>query len=349
MTIGAGYRIARVGCRGAGRARGRVLRGGGSGPCRTRAAMLLEVIVSIGLLLFGMVMVGLQVNAGLDAARRCDIGTRALMLADTKLSELDAGFLQPELYEEELKGDFAVRYPSYTRVLYPGYTWRMTMDLTDIDGFYKVKLEIGFNEEGAKEQLEDPDYELDIEDEGTLIKRTVYRLCPKPADANPERDFGLTEEQADRFFEALTEAAATGLTGVPEGGDDAIDAERAAELLRDLMQSFSETGSFDLRFLSQLPEEEFMLVAGVLEALYGRGGADALEQLQGLLPSGGRQPRGDGGRPPPDGGPGMRPPGRRDGSDKQPAPRDGSDKQPEPRRPRPGREGRRSGAGGGGE
>src|SRR5687768_11766664 len=68
---------------------------------RARGAVLLEVIISMGLLIFGMAVVGLQVNAGLDAARSADIGTRAVMLAESKLSEFKGGILQPEKNDDE--------------------------------------------------------------------------------------------------------------------------------------------------------------------------------------------------------------------------------------------------------
>ena len=65
-----------------------VLGRGGSAPLRVaakRAAVLLEVILSIGLLVFGMAVVGIQVSFGLQAARIVDIetGTRELPVGET--------------------------------------------------------------------------------------------------------------------------------------------------------------------------------------------------------------------------------------------------------------------------
>jgi hypothetical protein len=87
--------------------------------------------------------------------------------------------------------------------VYPGYSWRLTIKPTETDNFYMVTLQIGFNAKLAKQQIDDPEMELDIEDEGTKIVRTVYRLFPSPADVNLERDFGLTEEQVEEIADEI--------------------------------------------------------------------------------------------------------------------------------------------------
>ena len=87
------------------------IRGPSRGHQRRLGAVLLEVIISMGLLIFGMAVVGLQINAGLDAARTSDIATRAVMLADTKMAELAAGIVKPEKNDDEVKGDFGILYP----------------------------------------------------------------------------------------------------------------------------------------------------------------------------------------------------------------------------------------------
>ena len=58
--------------------------------------MLLEVLISLALLIFGLAVVGMQVNKGLDAARAAEIGTKGVMLAETKLAELNSGVVKPE-------------------------------------------------------------------------------------------------------------------------------------------------------------------------------------------------------------------------------------------------------------
>jgi hypothetical protein len=70
---------------------------------RRRGAVLLEVIVSLGLLVFGMSVVGVQINSALQAARSVGIDTRAMMLTDTLLGELDAGMIRMDANDDEVK------------------------------------------------------------------------------------------------------------------------------------------------------------------------------------------------------------------------------------------------------
>src|SRR5690606_10048695 len=59
-----------------------------AGRTARRGALLLEALVSLALLVFGMAYVGLQISNGMRMAREAEIGTKAVMLADTKLAEL---------------------------------------------------------------------------------------------------------------------------------------------------------------------------------------------------------------------------------------------------------------------
>lgn len=285
---------------------------------RARGAMLLEVIIALGLLVFGMVMIGLQINAGLDAARHTNLRTRAIMLADTKLSELQAGFVEIDPMDEEVKGDFGITYP--------GFTWRITLEeSTDIDELYKVRMEIGYNEDQVEDQIDDPDYLIDFEDDGRRTLYTVYRLWPKPPEVDPETDYGINEEQREMFFGSLAGAMAGGDLENLSGGAAGPDLEAMGEALNDIMLSFMETGTFDFRLLSELSAEEFEIVAGVLEALYGRGGADSLQELSDLLSSSFGQLQNQGGPGGEDGGPGENgPPGSGEPSDGE-GPPDGGD------------------------
>lgn len=309
--------------------RGRGKTGPGTGRlARTRGAMLLEVILSMGLLLFGMVTVGLQIQTGLDMARSSDVATRAIMLADTKLSELDAGLVVPELHDEELKGDFGI--------LYPGFTWYAEVEETDIEDFYMITLKIAYNKDLAKDQIDDPDYEIDFEDEGTRTIRTVYRLWARPAEVDLQRDFGLGDEEMDKFLEELDSVGdeqmqnalnQAGLGDLAEGAGESL-----GDVIRDLLM-LTDTGGFDPRLLAQLlTEEQFMMVAGLLETAFGRGGADAVERLGDRLPGGGGRRGGRGNRPGREGGvdggegnfpePGG-PPARGDGRKRRPEGADG--------------------------
>jgi len=271
-------------------------------------AVLLEVVLSFGLLVFGMAMVGLQVRAGLDAARATDMGTRALLLMDTLLAELDSGAILVDTTDEETEGDFGIKAP--------GFTWRIEVEQTDVENLYMLTLELGFNPGHVEAQRDDPDYEIDFEDEGTSIMRTVYRLYPMPADINMERDYGVTSEDMEKLLGMGSSAESggdesTGGGARVEGGGgggggggaapaafgEGDLASLAAEMGVDLsaLDFLFDPAGFDPRMLSQMPEEQFAQLMELLET-FMPGGAAALSGAQG--PSGPPiKARGMGGKP----------------------------------------------------
>ena len=110
---------------------------------------------------------------------------------------------------------------------------------------------------------------------------------------------GLSDEEMDRVFELLDGGGGGSEdgSGLGLGLEGEADLAGMSDLLRDLL-AMSDTGSFDPRLLAQLPEEDFMMLAGMLESMFGRGGADAVrEQIGNLLPGGGGPRPGGGGRP----------------------------------------------------
>jgi len=227
-------------------------------------AVLLEVVISLGLLVFGMAMVGLQVRAGLDAARATNLGTRALMLTDTILAELDAGVIVPDTTDEEVDGDFGIKAP--------GYSWRIQVEPADADNLYMLTLELGFNQDHVDEQIDDPDLEIDIEDEGTTIVRTAYRLYPKPADIDMERDYGLASEDLEKMFgSASSDGGDAGPGGAGAGDMASVASDMGVDLSS--LDFLLDAGGFDPRMLSQLPEEEFMQLIDLLEVVLKQGGA----------------------------------------------------------------------------
>lgn len=254
-----------------------------------RGAMLLEVIVSLALLVFGMSVIGYQINGSLDAARATDVGTRALMLVDTKLSELDAGFVRPAWSDDELRGYFGIAYP--------GYSWQMTVKPAEIQDFYLVKLEIGYNPAQGREQILNPELEIDIEDPGTRIVRTVYRLSPKPATIQPE-DWGMSPEDLN---EAASAAGPTDMGGgglLPGGAGDGGGGGGGAlpggggmgggggDQLQTLLKALTEllsTGGFDPNNIDPrelaglLPPETMEQLGPFIDAFFGNGiGMDKL-------------------------------------------------------------------------
>jgi hypothetical protein len=136
-----------------------------------RGIVLLEVLVALGLLVMGLAVVGLQINAGLNAARSSDRSTRAVILAESKMAELRAGVLKPETQDEVLKGDFGV--------LYPGYTWLMFFEETETEGLLSLTMHICFDEELRTKQIDDPEMEVTVDERDYQPVYTVHRLYPE--------------------------------------------------------------------------------------------------------------------------------------------------------------------------
>lgn len=257
-------------------------RPGRGGLCRMasrRGAVLLEVILALGLLVAGMAMVGFQVNTALSMARAADLRTRAMMLVDAKMAELDAGVLLPTWIGDELKGYFGIEYP--------GYSWRMRIKPAEIQNLYLVTLEIGFNESRVQEQIDNPETQIEIDDPGTHILRTVYRLVPKPADVNLQRDFGYTQEELDELINAAAggdpNAAADVQGGGPTGGGGgggggAGPMGDMAAMLSQLIQAIASSGldlnSINPRDLAQFLDDETLDTLGPLIDMYFGNGMD---------------------------------------------------------------------------
>jgi hypothetical protein len=238
------------------------------------------VLVSLGLLIFGLAVVGLQVSQGLEAARRADQGTKAVMLADTKLAELMAGVIKPENNNDQIKGDFGL--------LYPGYSWRFKFQPTDMKDFLMVTLDIGYSATQSAAQMQSPDQELDLEEQGVHIVETVYRLLPIPADVNLERDFGFTQEELQKAQDELAGVGGEG-GAAAQVGDGGAGAGAAAGLggadlgsLMALLGPLMAGGSFDPRMLANLPPDTLAQVQPLLEGMFGRGNVGAKGPMDNL-------------------------------------------------------------------
>ncbi|MHC4444169.1 MAG: hypothetical protein ACYTF1_20820 [Planctomycetota bacterium] len=253
-------------------------------------AALLEVVVSLGLLVFAMAMVGMQIHSGIDAARASDIGTRAVMLVDTKLAELYAGVLLAEETEDqemrfdqqEKKGDFGI--------LYPGFTWMIEFEPVDEnEKLIMVTIKIGYNESMIQHQIDNPDYELDIEDdEGTRIVRTAYLLWPVSAKISLVRDYGISQDDLDAAMASLGDAVSGAAGGGGEGGAEGGDGGEANDLLADALSQYgdvladliSDPEGFDPRMLVELAGDDFMELAGFVNSLItGEVNANSIADL----------------------------------------------------------------------
>jgi hypothetical protein len=266
----------------------------------TRGAILLEVVLSSGILFAGMTIIGIQVVNGLQIARNVESTLQATLLVDTLLAELDAGAIMPGATDDRIEGDFGIRAP--------GYAWRILIEPADVDDLLVLAVQISHDPDDEARQQQNADRRIDFNEEQIL--REVHRLYPIPAEINMERDFGVTSEDIQAVFGGGGGPGQDG--GLDPGGDFAALAAQLGVDLSSFDFLFDPSG-FDPRQLAQLPEDEFMALMSFIEALLQQGGG-ALTEL-----SGRRSDRGRGQGQPSD-------PGDSEGAD------DGTDELPRPGR-----------------
>lgn len=259
----------------------------GPGNSSRRGAMLLEVLISVALMVFGLAVVGLRISTSLESARRTQSWTIGMLLAETKMAELQAGAVEFGDSDDYVSGYFGIRYP--------GYSWRIQIEPCEIENLFLMSLEIGYNASVVDEQIENPDMEIDFDDPETVIIRTVHRLVPTPADLDLNRDFGID-------LEGLQQQSAEG--GGPGGGQGDSAQDELWGLINDFLtqhpEILNDSGGIDLDAIKNLPEEDFQMAMEILQQFVGRGSriGQLEDQLGESLGQGGGQnaPTGGGGR-----------------------------------------------------
>lgn len=263
---------------------------------RRRAAMLLEVVISVGLLVFAMAVVGGRIQSSLATVYTAQNSTKAVMLADSTVSLLQAGSLVPDTDGVET-GYYGINCECREMVCEdgcielaaPGYTWRMRVEPTDTDNLFMILLDIGYNEDMVEAQIENPSQAIEFDDPGRITVHTVYRLLETPADLNLSRDFGIDLEKLQELQSQMPELPAGGAEGAEGdgegGGDEALPSD-PAELLSMVMEFvaahpeiLSDGGGINMAAVAQLPSEDFALAMQILQQFTGRGqGLEDLEQ-----------------------------------------------------------------------
>jgi hypothetical protein len=187
-----------------------------------RAAMLLEVVLALSILVASLAAIGIQFNTALRIGHENERMTQALMLAEAKLGQLDTGSIPLELE----------MYDSFGRT-FPGYFWRITIDPhDDIPEMFQVELEILFGDPGIEIDAGDA-VESDLDD--TTVVARLHTLRPQPATIDMQRDFGFTDEQMDEIAEELPPEIAD-----PANISPAIFAEMDLETLMEVMPQLIE-------------------------------------------------------------------------------------------------------------
>jgi hypothetical protein len=153
---------------------------------RARAALLLEVVIALSIMVTAMAFVGAQLVGGMQYVGYSDQQARAGELADRMLALLELDMTASAQLIEDLsaEGDFKEQYP--------GYMWRATVrPLTDVAGLNQVTLEILYQP--------DPDLQdvSDIDQAGVVQR--LHLLKADPGRLDLEADFGVPAEQLEQF------------------------------------------------------------------------------------------------------------------------------------------------------
>ncbi len=185
---------------------------------RRCGAALLEVVVALSILLVAMSVVGLVFRNGQHYAELTDQMTRAMMLTERLLAEIDTGIL--ELEEREQVGWFGEEGP-------PNMSWRVSFTPhEDFDDLLDIDIEI---------HLGDPEGE---DDEHQLILFTRVQR-PEPRGIDFEKDFGLDQDQIDQFTDLIPGGEAVlDPTDFDPRVLASLELDELVELLPTLIQAF---------------------------------------------------------------------------------------------------------------
>lgn len=194
--------------------------------------MLLEVVISIGLLVLGLAVIGAQFQNSYVTAHENDRTVRALMLAESKLAELDTGLILPEELIEE---DFGY--------VFPEYAWRMRIEPTHTPELNAITIQI------LHQPARNVEEEFDFQ--GAKVVETLYtfRATPRPFDLR--KDGGLDDEQIDKLNGALPGGLPGDSIDIPDLARN-TPVEELFKMLPPLLEAFGM--SMD-DFKRELPEE----------------------------------------------------------------------------------------------
>ncbi len=201
-----------------------------------RAYLLMEVVISVGLLILGLTFVGAQIQKTLESSYGSENLTRLMMMAESKVAELDAGIIRfDQEADDEVEGDFTLRIPDYG--------WRMRFSETATVGMWAITLEI------LNEPRESKDAEFDFE--AAAVVYAVYLMRPDPAVLDVRTDLGLDEEKILELQESLPPEFFDGDSLNP-AMFASLDFEQLVELLPSIISLFGENAQ---SLINSLPPE----------------------------------------------------------------------------------------------
>jgi hypothetical protein len=221
---------------------------------RVRGSALLEGILALLLLSLGIAVVGGQINSGTRLIQETEGLSRSMMLARSKLAELELGLIQPE---ELIEGNFGK--------VFPGHSWRLNILPTQTPEVFFVRVDIlqGLLDAPSDDETEDDyDAQQDVYDNfEPQVIYTAFTYRVPPAEISLTEDFGVTEDELAQ----LNSGGPDGTGLLPEGFD--------------LSQPFTPA------MLAQLLDDETLLkLLPVLLAMLGQSGAGQIPALANLPP-----------------------------------------------------------------
>jgi hypothetical protein len=222
---------------------------------RPRGSALLEGIVALLLLSLGIAVVGGQINSGSQLIQETEGLSRSMMLARSKLAELELGLILPE---ELIEGNFGK--------VFPGHSWRLNILPTQTPDVFFVRIDIlkGLLDAPSDDETEDDyeDQEADFDDFEPQVIYTAFTYRVPPAEISLTEDFGVTEEELAQ----LNTGGPDGEGLLPEGFDlsqpftpamlaDLLDDETLLKLLPVLLAMLGQSGGGQIPALANLPPE----------------------------------------------------------------------------------------------
>ncbi|MGB0717577.1 MAG: hypothetical protein ACPGXK_16990 [Phycisphaerae bacterium] len=212
--------------------------------------VLLETVIATALLMLGLMVLGAQIQDSVTTVRKMDQRQRAIMLAETLLSELSLGLIEFDSIDDMQEEEFGPRDPSY------GY--RMILDETIVPDLFHLTTEILY---WPREDEEDF---FDFDEAEILFTTRTMKVVPRKV--NLQEAFGIPDEEFEELSVKLEELGIPGLD--PNDfdfsvlGGDKLTFDELVEALPVLMDAFGMNAD---DFLSQLPPQYRIMLEGLLE------------------------------------------------------------------------------------
>lgn len=261
-----------------------------------QAALLLEVVVALALMIGSLAMLGAQLRSGILTMQTAEEMNRGVALVDRLLAlmELDLELQQRLFEDQERDGDFGEQYPGYFWILELEPLEQTELsdepeideDSEDLPLLYRVDIKILYDRPGE----EDP--EGTLEDARELY--TVHMIRATPPSINMTEDLGIPSDQLEQLQQVLPDfdpeffnpqALITQLSTMVE--EDPASLMALAPMIQQLMQQFAPgaAGGNDQGLQALLGLVGGGLGGGGAQAGGGdlQAGLDQLRSLQGQL------------------------------------------------------------------